>query len=361
MKKTFTFLTLIMIMLFLAACGGDTAGDSASDNADSESNGQAQVNVPRSFENYQSSISGISLQHPNTWVVIEEGSTNLTLGSDPALARGTVPDNPYALYVVNVTGRAMAGLSAAPTGEELVENLVDQFTQFGLYDSAVIVQEPTAITLNNQPAANGSAIVGRGTTNETTNEFWVYLDDDRLVNIVSVTSGDDNNDFNDTFAAINATINVETPNIALVEGVETDPDQERGHDANYVYPDLDLPPIGGIHHPTWQNCGIYEAQISILNAVHSLEHGAVWVTYQPDLPAAEIGQLQEAVRGEDYALLSPFPNQRSPVVLSAWGVRLELDSAADERITAFLDTYQQGPQTPEPGATCQGGTGATLN
>jgi hypothetical protein len=355
MKTTVKTLLLILVLLLLAACGSN----SAENDAGAGSNGQ--VNVPRNFDEYQSNISGISFQHPSSWVVIEEGSSNVTLASDAAFARGSVPDEPYAIYVVNVTGRAMAGLGEEPTGEELAEYLVDQFSQFGIYEDGVIEQEPTATTLNGAPAANGKAIIGRGTTNESTNEFWVFLDDDRLVNIISVTSGDETDEFDETFAAINSTVAVEAPNIALVEGVETDPDQDRAHDANYVYPDLEVPPIGGIHHPNWQNCGIYEDQISILNAIHSLEHGAVWVTYQPELSATDIGRLQEEVRGEDFALLSPFPNQRSPIVLSAWGVRLELTSADDERIAAFLDTYQQGPQTPEPGASCQGGTSDTLN
>ena len=245
MKKSMKIFGLLFIMLVLAACGSNTTGDS------NDEGGGAPAGVPRNFDSYQSNISGISLQHPNSWIVMEEGSSNVTLASDSALARGSVPDGPYALYVVNVTGRGMAGLSENPTADELTEYLVGQFEQFGLYESAVIVQEPTNITLNGAPAANGKAIVGRGTTNESTNEFWVYLDEDRLVNIITVTSGDETDDFDDTFAAINSTLNVETPNIALVEGVETEPDQDRGHDANFVYPDLEVPPIGGIHHPTW--------------------------------------------------------------------------------------------------------------
>ena len=46
-----------------------------------------------------------------------------------------------------------------------------------------------------------------------------------------------------------------------------------------------------------------------------------------------------------------------PIVLTAWAVQLEVDDAADPRVEEFLVEYIQGPQTPEPGAACSGGSG----
>lgn len=118
-----------------------------------------------------------------------------------------------------------------------------------------------------------------------------------------------------------------------------------------------LPPLGGDHDPTWQNCGIYTEPVASANAVHSLEHGAVWVTYRPDLPADQVATLVGLLDGRAYTLLSPFPDLASPVVLTAWGIQLELDDANDPRAAVFLDKYVQGEQTPEPGAPCVDGTG----
>ena len=89
----------------------------------------------------------------------------------------------------------------------------------------------------------------------------------------------------------------------------------------------------------------------------------MWVAYQPDLPAADVGLLRDEVSQHRYALLSPFEGLKSPVVLTAWGIQLEVDSADDGRIATFLDRYVQGPQTPEVGATCSDGNGTpiTLN
>lgn len=136
--------------------------------------------------------------------------------------------------------------------------------------------------------------------------------------------------------------------------------QERGHDASATF-EGDLPPVGGVHSPIWQNCGIYDTPVDSANAVHSMEHGAVWVTYNPEeLTETDVESLRDQVRGRSYLLLSPYPELNSPVVLSAWGIQLEVDSAADERVAQFIDQYRLGPQTPEFGAACDGGVGTPI-
>jgi len=121
------------------------------------------------------------------------------------------------------------------------------------------------------------------------------------------------------------------------------------------YPEL--PPVGGPHNPTWLNCGVYEEAVPNENAVHSMEHGAVWITYAPDLPAAQVAQLRDDVADQSYTVLSPYDGLPSPVVLSAWNTQLQVQDADDPRIDAFLAEYVQGAQTPEPGALCSNGTG----
>lgn len=145
-----------------------------------------------------------------------------------------------------------------------------------------------------------------------------------------------------------------------LEGLSRSIGLSRGHDETVDYSGEDLPPTGGLHSSIWQNCGIYDEPIEAKNAVHSMEHGAVWITYQPDLPSRDVEVLQDTVRGEPYVLLSPYPGLPSPVVLVAWGIRLEVDSVDDGRISTFIDRYQQGPQTPERGASCVDGTGTPI-
>ena len=135
--------------------------------------------------------------------------------------------------------------------------------------------------------------------------------------------------------------------------------QLRDHvDSNVTY--AQTPPVGGTHNPTWQNCGIYAEPIRKELGVHSMEHGAVWITYRPDLPAAAVDTLRALLRGWPYALLSPYPDLPSPVVASAWGVQMRVESAGDPRLGAFLSRYVNGMQTPEPGAPCTGGVGKPI-
>jgi hypothetical protein len=120
------------------------------------------------------------------------------------------------------------------------------------------------------------------------------------------------------------------------------------------------PPVGGAHSPQWQNCGFYSAPARNENAVHSMEHGAVWITYRLDLPQEQVSKLRDLAHSQSYVLVSPYTYTRlpSPVVASAWGKQLKLDSANDPRLEQFVSAYREGPQTPEPGAPCTGGVGS---
>lgn len=115
------------------------------------------------------------------------------------------------------------------------------------------------------------------------------------------------------------------------------------------------PAVGGDHAGQWQNCGFYSQPIRNENAVHSLEHGAVWIGYSPDLPEEEIDRLESLAANEDLALVSPVADMEAPVVASSWGRQLAVDSASDPRLKKFLDRFVNGPLTPEPGASCSGG------
>ena len=139
-----------------------------------------------------------------------------------------------------------------------------------------------------------------------------------------------------------------------ISGVESFDGLSRDHVVNEVaFPTL--PPVGGEHSAELTNCGVYSKPVDTWRAVHSLEHGAVWVTYRSDLPQEQIDTLAAAAAANPYELLSPYPDLPAPVIASAWGKQLQLDSVDDPRLPAFLETYLQGPQTPEPGAPCSGG------
>jgi Protein of unknown function (DUF3105) len=138
----------------------------------------------------------------------------------------------------------------------------------------------------------------------------------------------------------------------VIEGIEIYEQQARGHNDALHIEASDLPPVGGAHHSQWQECGVYTEPVDSARAVHTLEHGAVWITYNPALSADQVADLEALVGNQDFLLLSPFPGQRSPIVLTAWAVQLEVDASDDERIPAFIARYRLGPTTPERGASC---------
>lgn len=116
-----------------------------------------------------------------------------------------------------------------------------------------------------------------------------------------------------------------------------------------------IPPVGGEHNPLWQNAGFYEQQVLEEQAVHTLEHGAVWITYRADLPEDQKEELRRIVESQDCLLASPYPSLPTPIVASAWGKQLRLKSVDDPKLQEFIVAYRKGPQTPEPGAPCTGG------
>lgn len=142
-----------------------------------------------------------------------------------------------------------------------------------------------------------------------------------------------------------------------IAGVKTFSDLSAKH-VNEPVQYEQTPPVGGDHAGVWANCGVYAEPIPSELAVHSLEHGAVWITYSPDLPRDEVEQLAELAEGESHVLLSPVEGLPQPIFASAWGTQLAVEEADDPRLEQFLVKYQQGQQTPEPGAPCSGGAGA---
>ena len=146
---------------------------------------------------------------------------------------------------------------------------------------------------------------------------------------------------------------------SAIAGVESFTGLTQNHvDTPVDYPQS--PPVGGDHSPKWQNCGVYDAPVKNENAVHSLEHGAVWLAYRPDLAANQVDRIRTLARQHTHVLVSPYEGLKEAVVATAWGKQLRLDSVTDARLAAFVTTFEEGPQTPELGTTCSGAIGQPI-
>ena len=116
------------------------------------------------------------------------------------------------------------------------------------------------------------------------------------------------------------------------------------------------PPTNGDHDPLWQNCGFYEKPIKDRHAVHSMDHGVVWITHRPDLPAGQVEALRPY--GEErYIIVSPYPGQDAPVIATSWRVQLELEGPDDPRLRQFVDQFRISEISPLSGNRCTLGVG----
>ena len=119
------------------------------------------------------------------------------------------------------------------------------------------------------------------------------------------------------------------------------------------------PPAGGEHNAAWQNCGFYTTSVTNELAVHSLEHGAVWITYTAAVDQTVKNDLAAKAKASRHVLVSQYDDNPTPIVVSAWARQLRLDNYDGAIVDRFIDVYGvDGPTVPEKGASCRGGIGS---
>ncbi|MGZ0712956.1 DUF3105 domain-containing protein (plasmid) [Coraliomargarita sp. W4R53] len=141
------------------------------------------------------------------------------------------------------------------------------------------------------------------------------------------------------------------------DGVEIEGVMAYTHTTEHVEGTVDYeetPPTGGPHAAMWLNCATYSEPVPNENAVHSLEHGAIWVTYNPDLVAGDELAALKAELPSSYVILSPYSDMDSAIAVTGWNHQLKVDSADDERIGEFFEEYWRSQNVPEPNASCSG-------
>jgi hypothetical protein len=155
------------------------------------------------------------------------------------------------------------------------------------------------------------------------------------------------------FAIFNSVNNADANSIP--KGTVTYDNTSRAHDDSYdSWPQS--PPTGGTHNSVWQNCGYYAGQVGKGHAVHSLEHGAIWITYLPGTSPDVLDKLKSLAESETYILVSEYPGQAAPIVMTAWNHQLNLQTIDDARFDQFIKVFRTSEKyTPELGAVCTNG------
>jgi len=140
------------------------------------------------------------------------------------------------------------------------------------------------------------------------------------------------------------------------EGTETIQVTGNQHVAGTIYAANEIP-AGGNMDSAWQNCGFYGNQVRAESVVHSMEHGAVWVAFDPELSADEIDSLRRFASRSEKVVVSPVPGISSPVIVSAWGFQLDISDLDDSRLDQFVNEFSGSSDAPEPGGRCSGAVG----
>lgn len=117
-----------------------------------------------------------------------------------------------------------------------------------------------------------------------------------------------------------------------------------------------FPPVGGPHDGQWAHCEgvVYTKAVRDENMVHTLEHGAIWIAYNPDtVTGAALDKLKSYVQGSNYISMAPYPGLKKNISLQAWAHQLQVDDANDPRIAQFITALRQNIYVyPETGARC---------
>lgn len=109
------------------------------------------------------------------------------------------------------------------------------------------------------------------------------------------------------------------------------------------------PPSGGPHFPVPQATGVYDGPVPDANAIHSLEHGIVWLTYNPQkLNADGVKKLTSIAKSySNDTILAPRPDNNATIALVSWGRLLQMDALDEATVKKFIENNRN--RSPEPG------------
>ncbi len=105
------------------------------------------------------------------------------------------------------------------------------------------------------------------------------------------------------------------------------------------------PPYGGPHWSVPLRCGIYEEEQRFEPIVHTMEHGAIVLYYQPlVLDAEAVGEMRLAasqlLREGARLILTPSTRIGTPVAIASWGRLLLMDEFEEDTLRDFIEAFE---------------------
>jgi len=110
------------------------------------------------------------------------------------------------------------------------------------------------------------------------------------------------------------------------------------------------PPSSGPHWASPAEKGIYEQPIPDETALHNLEHGHIWIAYDPSIGDEVKSKLSEIVESDGWKIImSPREGNDAKIALVGWGRVLNMDEPDYEKVKEFIRLYRNRgtEKTPE--------------
>lgn len=136
---------------------------------------------------------------------------------------------------------------------------------------------------------------------------------------------------------------------------QSDKGQKHVEDNAVAYGGPEAPTSGDHSSPLpWQ---VYDQEIPDINIIHNMEHGGVYISYQPDLPADQIAKIKELFSKPysnvkftpNKAVVAPRDANDSPIIMSSWRRSMRLGSFDEAKM---IDYYLRNVgKSPEPTAS----------
>ncbi|MFN2526839.1 MAG: DUF3105 domain-containing protein [Actinomycetota bacterium] len=107
-----------------------------------------------------------------------------------------------------------------------------------------------------------------------------------------------------------------------------------------------VPPVSGPHDPGAAPCGVHDTQPTDENFVHTLEHGAVAILYDPTLELEEIQAIEAIVSDFDsHTVSAPYTGMPDPIAVASWSRLMRLETLDEDAVREYIDKYRQnGPE-----------------